>query len=68
MKNRTYNIHPPGGVTPGERNNMIGERIDTLEKFFKTKKPKNMNYIEWIEKLYEMEMEWEEEHQQPFPV
>lgn len=47
---------------------MIGERIDTLEKFFKTKKPKNMNYIEWIEKLYEMEMEWEEEHQQPFPV
>lgn len=59
---------PPGGVTPGKRNNMIGERIDTLEKFFKTIKPKNMNYIEWIEKLYEMEMEWEEEHQQPFPV
>lgn len=47
---------------------MIGTRIEKLEKFFKVKKPKSMNYIEWIEKLYEMEMEWEEEHQQPFPV
>lgn len=51
-----------------ERSIMIGTRITALEKFFKVKKPKSMNYIEWIEKLYEMEMEWEEEHQQPFPV
>lgn len=47
---------------------MIGERIIVLEKFFKVKKPKNMNYIEWLEKLYDLEMKWEEEHQQSFPV
>ncbi|WP_411337241.1 hypothetical protein [Ruminococcus gauvreauii] len=47
---------------------MIGDRIITLEKFFKVRKPKDLNPLEWIEKLYEMEMEWEEEHQQPFPV
>ena len=47
---------------------MIGNRIAALEKFFKVRKPKELNPIEWIEKLYEMETEWEEEHQQPFPV
>ncbi|WP_155857320.1 hypothetical protein AB9D59_00145 [Blautia producta] len=47
---------------------MIGTRIEKLEKFFKVKKPKKMNYIEWIEKLYEMEMKWEEKHQQSFPI
>lgn len=47
---------------------MVGTRIIALEKFFKVKKPKGMNYIEWLEKLYEMETEWEEEHQQPFPI
>ncbi|WP_411336111.1 hypothetical protein [Ruminococcus gauvreauii] len=47
---------------------MIDNRIAALEKFFKAHKPKDPNPIEWIEKLYEMEIEWEEEHQQPFPV
>lgn len=32
---------------------MIGERIAKLEKFFGVKKPKNMNPVEWLEKLYE---------------
>lgn len=52
----------------GRKEKMTGERIAILEKFLKVKKPKGMNYIEWIEKLYEMETEWEEEHQQPFPI
>lgn len=47
---------------------MSGERIAKLEKFFGVKKPENTNYIEWFEKLYEMEQEWEEAHQQPFPI
>ena len=47
---------------------MIGKRIVKLEKFFGVKKPKNMNPVEWLDKLYEMEMEWEEEHQKPFPI
>lgn len=47
---------------------MIGKRMAALEKFFKVRKPKDLNPIEWIETLYEMEIEWEEEHQQPFPV
>lgn len=46
---------------------MIGDRIVKLEKFFGVKKPKNMNILEWFEILYEKEMAWEEEHQQPFP-
>lgn len=46
----------------------IGKRIAKLEKFFGVKKPKGMNTLEWLDKLYEMEMAWEEEHQQPFPV
>ena len=58
---------PAPGYAPGKEYYDWG-RITALEKFFKVKKPKSMNYIEWIEKLYEMEMEWEEEHQQPFPV
>lgn len=47
---------------------MIGGRIVVLEKFFKVHKPKDMNPIEWLEKLYEMEMEWEDEYKQPFPI
>jgi hypothetical protein len=47
---------------------MIGERIDKLEKFFNVKKPKNLNVIEWADKLYEMELQWEEEHQEKFPI
>lgn len=64
----SFNITRPGRVMPGERRIMIGTRIEKLENFFKVKKPKKMNYIEWIEKLYEMEMKWEEKHQQPFPI
>lgn len=47
---------------------MIGNRIAKLEKFFGVKKPKTMNPLEWLDKLYEMEQAWEEEHQMPFPV
>lgn len=47
---------------------MIGERIVVLEKFLKVQKPKDMNQIEWLDKLYELETEWEEEHQQLFPI
>ena len=47
---------------------MIGERIAKLEKFFGVKKPKDLNPIEWLEKLYEMECEWEEENQKEFPL
>lgn len=47
---------------------MIGERIVVLEKFFKVKKPKHIDTVEWIEKLYEMEIEWEDVHQKSFPV
>lgn len=47
---------------------MIGARIAKLEKFFGVKKQKNMDPMTWLEKLYEMELEWEEEHQQPFPI
>ena len=47
---------------------MIGDRIAVLEKFFNVKKPKNMNPVEWMDKLYEMEMEWEEENQREFPL
>lgn len=47
---------------------MIGERIAKLEKFFGVRKPKSIDPIEWLEKLYEMEMEWEDKNQKPFPV
>lgn len=47
---------------------MIGERIEKLEKFFGVKKPKDLNPVEWLDKLYEMEMEWEEEHGEEFPI
>lgn len=47
---------------------MIGKRIRKLEKFFGVKKPSNLNQIEWMDKLYEMEQAWEEEHQESFPV
>lgn len=46
---------------------MIGERIAKLEKFFKVRKPKELNVIEWSEQLYEMVLEWEEENQREFP-
>lgn len=47
---------------------MIGSRIRKLEKFFGIKKPKALNENEWIEKLYEMELEWEDVHGEPFPL
>lgn len=47
---------------------MIGERIKKLEKFLGVKMPKGMNPVEWLEKLYEMENEWEEKHGEPFPL
>lgn len=47
---------------------MIGDRIAKLEKFFGVRKPKSLNVLEWLDKLYEMETKWEEEHQQLFPV
>lgn len=47
---------------------MIGERISKLEKFFGVKKPKAMNPLEWLDELYEMELAWEEQHQQAFPI
>ena len=47
---------------------MIGERIEKLEKFFGVKKPKELNPVEWLDKLYEMEREWEEEHGEEFPI
>lgn len=47
---------------------MIGERIVKLEKFFGVKKPKDLNELEWLEKLYEMEATWEEEHGREFPL
>jgi hypothetical protein len=34
---------------------MIGERIKKLEKFFGVKKPKELNEVEWLDKLYELE-------------
>lgn len=39
---------------------MIGYTIVKLEKFFKVKKTKEMNYVKWLDKLYEMQLEWEE--------
>lgn len=47
---------------------MVGKRIEKLEKFFEVKKPKELNPVEWLERLYLMEQEWEEEHQEEFPV
>ena len=41
---------------------MNGARITKLEKFFGVKKPKDMNPLTWLEALYEMEQQWEEEH------
>lgn len=29
---------------------MIGERIVVLEKFFKVRKPKNLDPVEWLDK------------------
>ena len=47
---------------------MVGARIIKLEKFFGVKKPKNVNMVEWLEKLYEMEQKWEDVNQKPFPI
>lgn len=47
---------------------MIGARIIKLEKFFGVKKPKEINYIQWLDKLYEMQQEWEGEHNREFPI
>lgn len=46
----------------------IGKRIIKLEKFFKVKKPKELNWLEWSEKLHEMTLEWEEDNQKEFPI
>ena len=46
----------------------IGERIVALEKFFNVKKPKDMNELDWLEKLHEMELDWEEQNQKEFPI
>lgn len=65
-QNRKFNFKPDGWSNPpttaGRRKIMIGERIQKLEKFFGVKKPKGLNEFSWLEKLYEMEQEWEEEH------
>lgn len=47
---------------------MIGNRIIKLEKFFGVKKPKDMNYLDWMENLYEMEQKWKEENNKEFPL
>lgn len=47
---------------------MVGERIAKVEKFLGVKKPKDMNVFEWMDKLYEMENEWEVAHNKPFPI
>jgi hypothetical protein len=46
----------------------VGTRIRKLEKFFGVKKPKELNVLEWLDKLYEMELEWEEENGKEFPI
>lgn len=47
---------------------MIGERIVKLEKFFGLKKPRELNEIEWLDRLQEIIIEWEEENQKEFPI
>lgn len=47
---------------------MIGDRVVKLEKFFEIKKPKEINYIEWLEELYNMQLEWEEKNQREFQI
>jgi len=47
---------------------VIGERIAKLEQFFGVKKPKELNAIEWLDKLYELEQEWEEKYGREFPL
>ena len=47
---------------------MLGKRIAKLEKFFGVKKPKELNAVEWLERLYEMEQKWEEENGKEFPL
>ena len=47
---------------------MIGECIEKLEKFFGVKKPKELNPVEWLDKLYEMKREWEDEHGEEVPI
>lgn len=48
-------------------NESIIKRIFKVEKFFSLKKPKEMNYIQWGEKLFELQQEWEEENHEEFP-
>ena len=52
---------------------MIGERIEKVEKFlrkegYSVKQNNNENPVEYLERLYEVEKEWEEKHQQEFPI
>lgn len=47
---------------------MIGGRIRKLEQFFNVRRPRELNELEWIERLHEMEQEWEEEHGEEFPL
>lgn len=44
------------------------KRIRKLEKFLGVKQPKGMDILDWMDKLNDMEMEWEDEHQQEFPL
>jgi len=46
---------------------VIVRRTFRLEKFFNLKKPKELNWIEWGEKLYELQQDWEEKNQKEFP-
>lgn len=45
----------------------LAKRTLKLEKFFNVRKPKELNQIEWEDKLYELQQDWEEENQKEFP-
>ena len=47
---------------------MTGARIVKLEKFFKVRKAKDLNELQWLERLHEMALEWEEENGMEFPL
>ena len=52
---------------------MIIHRIAKVEKFlrkegYEAKRRKDENPIEYLERLHEIEMQWEEDNQQEFPV
>lgn len=45
----------------------LAKRTFKLENFFNVKKPKELNQLEWEDKLYELQQDWEEENQKEFP-